>query len=377
MPEAFKNVFNPERIAEMGKHLERADPNFDRTAFVTAACDKLETLELKQRSDQICQALARTLPGEFEKAAVILEKSLASEDWEAAAAAGNEKPADGITAWPIMPLAHYVSLRGQDHFELSLTLLREMTKRFTAEFAIRPFILAQPDKTLAMLWDWTEDPNHHVRRLVSEGTRPRLPWGLRLPPFIENPEPIFPLLERIKDDDSDYVRRSVANNLNDIAKDHPDRVAQIAKAWLKGASAERQKLVRHACRSLIKQGHPATMGALGFGPAPVRLESFEVQTPVVHLGEALIFDMALCLDGKEPRDLVLDYVIHHRKANGSTSAKVFKWKSLSLSPGERHEAARRHKIKAITTRVYYSGPHGVEIMVNGKSLGRRDFDLIV
>jgi 3-methyladenine DNA glycosylase AlkC len=162
-----------------------------------------------------------------------------------------------------MPLTHYVGRNGLKHFDLSMMLLKEMTKRSSSEFDIRYFLLDSPLRAISILQEWTQDPNQHVRRLVSEGTRPRLPWAMRLPVFIEDPSPLIPLLDALKDDEEEYVRRSVSNNLNDIAKDHPDVVAGIARQWLKGASKNRQRLVRHACRTLIKQGHKETLAALG------------------------------------------------------------------------------------------------------------------
>jgi len=200
---------------------------------------------------------------------------------------------------------------------------------------------------------------------------------MRLSGFVEDPSPVLPLLETLKDDPEEYVRRSVANNLNDIAKDHPDLVAQIAAQWLVGASKERERLVKHACRTLIKQGHPATLAALGFGPPQVVLEALTVTTPVVSLGEALCFEVAMRSTADEDQQLIVDYVIHHVKANGQTSPKVFKWKTMKLKAGTTHAATRRHAIKPITTRKYYAGTHFLELQVNGEVMGRESFELTV
>jgi hypothetical protein len=192
---------------------------------------------------------------------------------------------------------------------------------------------------------------------------------------VADPAPLLPLLERLRDDPSEDVRRSVANSLNDIAKDHPDRVAAIARAWLADESPDRVRLVRHACRSLVKAGHGPTLAALGYGEAALRLEGLEVATPVVCFGEALEFSAILRSDGAEPQEIVLDYAIHHRKANGGSTAKVFKWRRLSLAPREMLQLSRRHAIRRITTRVYYDGAHRVEILANGRSLGSAGFEL--
>jgi len=256
-------------------------------------------------------------------------------------------------------------------------LFKEMTKRSSSEFGIRFFLLAEPGRTLSVLESWVGDSNVHVRRLISEGTRPRLPWAMRLPAFIDDPAPLLPLLAALKDDGEEYVRRSVANNLNDIAKDHPDIVSRIARQWLKGADKNRRKLIRHACRTLIKQGHKGTLKALGYGTPCVEMDMLRISTPRVTFGTALEFELSLTSTADRPQSLVVDYAIHHRKANGATTPKVFKWKTATLAPGATLRAKRKHAIRKITTRVYYPGKHRLEIFVNGVSLGIEDFELIM
>ncbi len=274
-------------------------------------------------------------------------------------------------------MTHYVGLHGLEHFDLSMRLLKEMTKRSSSELGIRFFLLEKPERTLSVLKSWTNDSNYHVRRLVSEGTRPRLPWAMRLPAFIEDPAPILPLLEALKDDENEYVRHSVENNLNDIAQDHPDVVAQLAKRWLKKAGKNRERLVRHACRTLIKQGHQRTLQALGYGSPRVELKKLGILTPRVIFGEALMFELCLVSTSKQTQPLIIDYIIHHRKANGSMAPKVFKWKATTLASRETLRATKNHAIKKITTRVYYPGTHKLEVMVNGVSLGSKTFKLIM
>ncbi len=213
---------------------------------------------------------------------------------------------------------------------------------------------------------------------MSEGSRPRLPWGLRLAPLVADPAPIFPLLEALKDDPSEYVRRSVANSLNDIAKDHPDLVAGLAARWLKGASNPRARLVRHACRSLIKAGHVKTLTALGYAARPkIKLIGFALAMPRVRYGTHAVFAVELLGMGAEPQEIVLDYVIHHRKKNGGTTAKVFKWRTLTLKPKQALKLERRHPIRPITTRVYYPGRHRVEVLINGRACAGADFELVM
>ncbi len=359
----------------MGAELAKAWSGFDHHGFTATATSDLDDLELKARSAQITDALANYLPSDFEKAAQIMLASL-SEVNEHAVTNG-EATGSGISGWAIMPLTYYVGLHGLGHFDLSMTLLREMTKRFSSEFGIRFFLLQVPRRTLIVLSRWTRDNNYHVRRLVSEGTRPRLPWAMRLPAFVGDPAPILPLLESLRDDEEEYVRRSVANNLNDIAKDHPDVVAKIARRWTQGSNPNRRKLIRHACRTLIKQGHRGTLTALGYGPPSISLENLEILTPQVQLGSALVFELSMASTSNHPQPLIIDYTIHHRKANGSTAAKVFKWKRTTLDPSCLLIAKRKHAIREITTRVYYPGTHTLEIRVNGTPVGSSDFALLM
>jgi len=373
VPEPFKNLFNEDVINGMGEQFALAWPDFDQVGFVSTANNNLDALELKQRSDQITGAMATYLPADFEKAATIMLASLAPEDEHDFRR--RQAGPRGLSGWAVMPMANYVGIYGSEFFDLSMHLFKEMTKRSSSEFGIRFLLLEEPERALSVLREWTSDPNKHVRRLVSEGTRPRLPWGMRLPAFVEDPTPLLPLLEALKDDDEEYVRRSVANNLNDIAKDHPDLVAKIAGAWLKNASKDRQRLVKHACRTLIKQGHKGTLEALGFGPPRIDIKQMAILTPRVLFGNSLEFELSLCSTTKQSQRLIIDYAIHHQKANGRTTAKVFKWKTITLEAQAIHFATRKHAIRKITTRTYYAGTHSVEILINGVSCGREDFEL--
>ncbi len=276
-----------------------------------------------------------------------------------------------------MPMTDYVGKHGIDDFDLGMEVQKELTKRGTSESGIRPFINRDQERALALLSQWASDPNYHVRRLVSEGSRPRLPWAMRLPALIADPNPLFPILHQLKDDAQEYVRRSVANNLNDIAKDHPDKVAKIAEKWLKNATPDRARLVRHACRTLVKQGHKPTLVVLGFKKPAVSLTQLNLLTPIVRFGEALSIEVCLASESAAKQDLVLDYVIHHRLANGKTSPKVFKWKTFTLEAGESWKSERKHRIKPITTRTYYAGSHGIEIQINGERLGFSNFELVM
>lgn len=371
MPEPLKTLFDRPLIAAMAAAFAARRPDFNRAGFVALAGDGLDALELKARSAQITRALEAHLPQDFATACALLLAAL-QPDPDAAPAGGD---APGLRGWAIMPMADYVAARGLDDFDRSMAALAEMTSRFSAEFAVRALLDADPDRGMAWMRRWAADPNPHLRRLASEGCRPRLPWGRRLRGFVADPAPVLDLLERLKDDPSDYVRRSVANNLNDVAKDHPDRAAAVAARWVDGASPERRRLVRHALRGLVKAGHPGALAALGLDPAPVTLTGLTILTPVVPFGAALEFAATLRLDGPGAREIALDYIVHHRKANGAASPKVFKWRILTLAPGEVGPLSRRHPMRPITTRAYYDGPHRLEIVANGALLGGGEFAL--
>ncbi|MDQ6987269.1 MAG: hypothetical protein Q9M25_05660 [Mariprofundaceae bacterium] len=365
----------------MAGHFQHQWPEFNAKGFADAAANKLHALELKARSDQIMQAMINYLPDDFTLAGELLLASLSpvqslnpTQNGDIFGITVDDK---GIAGWAIMPMAHYVGLRGHDHFDLSMTLLKAFTKRFSSEFGIRFFLLAAPEKTLAVLKAWSKDKDRHVRRLVSEGTRPRLPWAMQLPEFIKNPAPVIELLDILKDDDEAYVRRSVANNLNDIAKDHPDMVADIAQKWMQDASNERQKLIRHACRTLIKQGNTKALRVFGYKKPDIQPVNIELRTPEVMFATALKFSISISSTACRAQPLMIDYIIHHQKANGTTSPKVFKWRTKTLAANETLIFSKAHTIKKITTRVYYPGLHRVEVVVNGVSVGIADFQLLM
>jgi 3-methyladenine DNA glycosylase AlkC len=265
-----------------------------------------------------------------------------------------------------LPFVFFVAYHGTDHFEDAMAAQYELTKRFTAEFSVRAYIERYPDKTLARLRIWAHDDNVHVRRLVSEGTRPRLPWAPQLRRFREDPMPVLELLELLKDDEEEYVRRSVANNLNDIAKDHPDLVVATATEWWNGDD-NRRRLVRHGLRTLIKQGDPGALAILGYGKdSPTRIDGVAVTPEVVSIGESVRITIELVNPSDQPSEALVDIVVHFVKANGSTSPKVFKGGERSLSPGGSATVSKLISVAQFSTRTHYPGTHIVEIQINGQ-----------
>ncbi|MEM7073387.1 MAG: DNA alkylation repair protein, partial [Pseudomonadota bacterium] len=350
--DAFKNQISPELIALIADHLERHLPGFDRDSFTQGLTQKLAPLALKERVTLVADAMHLVLPQDFTARARILAAMLHPDELHHA---NQPSDADGLCGWGVWPLSDMIARYGLAQFEASLALLKEVTKRGTAEFDVRPFLVQDQDRALAIIAGWVHDPNHHVRRLVSEGTRPRLPWGIRLQGLIQDPTPTLALLKTLRDDPSDYVRRSVANHLNDIAKDHRDLVARLATDWLDGAPAERQRLIRHACRTLIKQGHQQVLAAFGYYAPLIAWPTITIQSTIVHYGAGLDFAVALCSSSDQPQQLMLDYLVHFKKANGTHRAKIFKWTKVELPPKRICNLTRHHPIKPITTRSYYAG----------------------
>ncbi|MES0372256.1 MAG: hypothetical protein ABUK11_08255, partial [Mariprofundaceae bacterium] len=292
---------------------------FPAEQFRSDALNGLDEFELKERVAHLITVLHQYLPEDFERAAASI--AAIKTAWNH----GDESdPLRGFAAWPIID---YIGVHGLNHPETSLNTLKHLTSLFSAEFAIRPFILNHPDMTFLHLKQWCGDPDEHVRRLVSEGSRPRLPWGQQLPVFIDDPLPLLPLLELLKDDESEYVRRSVANSLNDISKDHPDIVIQTCRNWLDASSKNRSKLIRHATRTLVKDGHPDVFGLLGYTESPrLSLQGLKLDRQHVELGELISFTAEIKSMASMPQSVVVDYAVHQVKANGKTTAKVFKLK---------------------------------------------------
>jgi 3-methyladenine DNA glycosylase AlkC len=374
LAEPFKNLLNAGLVHEAAQQLARHAAGFDSRRFALQATQGLEALEMKARAMQIADALEATLPARFADAADVLEAALApAEVGDAMAQLSGLQ--GGLRGWILWPVGEFVARRGLAEPERALQALHAMTQRFTAEFAIRPFIVAHPALVFDTLARWATDPSHHVRRLVSEGSRPRLPWGLQLKTLIRDPSPTLPLLRALQDDPSEYVRRSVANHLNDIAKDHPTRVAQWLHEHLPDATAERRALLRHASRTLIKAGDAAVMQAWGLGRPLQGTARLQLAPGRITLGQTLVLTLHLASTAKAVQTLAVDYAVHHVKANGSTSPKVFKGWTLVLPAGGRVQLQKRHAVRPITSRRYFAGTHRVTVQVNGRDVAEDAFEL--
>ena len=362
MAEQFllKDVFNERNITELARSLEKVT-HFDDSGFIAACLDGFASLSFSERNLHIAHCLGKYLPDSYPEAVNALLRALGGEL--------DVDDLEGMEGFIIMPQCAFTALYGLDHFEESMKAQYELTKRFSAEFSIRYFILKYPLRTMLVLKKWAGDDNCHVRRLASEGCRPRLPMSIRLPLFIKDPAPCLEILELLKFDPVLYVRRSVANNLNDIAKDHPQLVTQLLTRWKSEGVDE--WLIRHALRTLFKQGNTAALSLFGYDPQAKISSRLTLHTLEVLFGEQLQF--CLTVDSAEEQALMIDYRIYFVKANGSLKAKVFKLRKLKLS-GEL-TINKSHAIKPISTRKYYPGEHWLEILINGQPHDKVKFNL--
>jgi 3-methyladenine DNA glycosylase AlkC len=369
--EQLKHFFSPALVRRLADDLARAHPDFPRRAFVARATAGLEALELLDRGKHISRALADHLPPEYPRAIEVLLASLGPEH------ARDELLGVGMAPFFYLPHVLFVAERGLDHFDLSMRAQYELTKRFSAESSIRPFIARDPERAFSFLRRWTKDRNPHVRRLVSEGTRLRLPWASRVPWLDANPERVLELLERLKDDPATMVRRSVANNLNDLGKVHRPLLARTCAAWLEGASPERRALVEHALRSAVKRGEPDALRLLGYGKeAAVSVHDVQFDPARVAIGGRVSLSFVLRSRSPRPQDLLVDLAVHFVKAGGHAAPKVFKLKRVSLPARGVLELRTRISLAVHTTRKPNPGTHAVDVVVNGKALRAGVFEVI-
>jgi 3-methyladenine DNA glycosylase AlkC len=372
--EPLKKLLDADAVHAAATQMRRAWPKFDARRFEALALQGLDGLELKARALQLCASLEATLPADFAQAAAIIERSLAPirDDEDLSVLRSSDT---GLAGWVVWPLTEFVARRGQAEPRLALRLLHALTQRFTAEWAIRPFIESHPELAFATLASWTRDPSAHVRRLVSEGSRPRLPWGAQLKGLIQDPSPTLPLLRALQDDPSAYVRRSVANHLNDIAKDHPALIVAWLGEHLPDAPPMRRALLKHACRTLIKQGHPQVLKAWGLGRALQGAASLSVAPLRLRVGEG--FDMQVTVDSSLSRAqmLLIDYAVHHVKAAGHSAPKVFKGWNVELPARGELKLAKHHSMRSVTTRRYHPGRHVVDLRINGVVCAATFFEL--
>jgi len=364
-----RDVFNKDLVGKIATQIEAVYPDFQSKKFISKASSFDAESGFKDRANLIAESLQDFLPKDFLESAEIIKNSfdpLQNEDinWE---------------SFFYMPYALYVEWNGckKEYLNVSFDLLKEITKRFTSEFAIRAFIIEFPNETLPVLKEWAKDKNHHVRRLVSEGSRPRLPWAQAIPAFKKDPTPALELLEILRNDDSKYVQKSVANHMNDITKDNPDLALEVLARWNNENNPNTNWIVKHALRSELKKGTPKALEILGYSLTPqIEISNFELSANRIKVGDALRLKFTVTNIGNKTESLMIDYICHFMKANGKTAPKTFKINAKKLKPGESISIDKKQSFKLISTRKMYAGKHRIEIFINGISFDELSFDLM-
>jgi 3-methyladenine DNA glycosylase AlkC len=359
---AFKDEVGPDLARALADELGGAWPDFPAARFTRGVAAALEPLELLGRVDLLADRLGAALPEPFDEAAAVLWDALRSPTF---------------TGWMTLPCGTFAAARGLDHPDAALPLLAGLTPRFSSEFPIRPFVERHPTLTYEHLTRWCKDEDEHVRRLVSEGTRPRLPWAPILRGLVADPSPNLPLLEALVDDESAYVRRSVANHLNDITKDHPDVALELAERWVDRGDGGRW-VVRHGLRTLIKRGDPRALRLVGADThTPVELVELRIDRDRVTIGDSLTLELVLRLpEGSPACDAVIDYRVHYAGVRGTKAPKVFKLTRRRLEPAQPVTITRTHRFEHVSIRRIHPGEHRIDVQVNGAVLGTVDFEVV-
>jgi 3-methyladenine DNA glycosylase AlkC len=364
------HLFNKEKVARVSSEIASVYPEFKKKQFIHDVTTKFPELELMERMYWMRACLREYLPADYRVAVEILIKSLPSP-------LSTELTDDDFGDYIYGAYGNFVSEYGataQD-VDFSLAALREMTTRFSCEFPIRVFIDAFPEKTLAVFVAWSADGHYHVRRLVSEGTRPKLPWGKNI--SLDYTIPI-PFLDILHADSTRFVTRSVANHLNDISKIDPELSIKTLNRW-KSQKIQSEKeldfITRHSLRTLIKKGHMGALNMLGFSSVKMSTEVI-IRTPEVKIGESLVFDITIQSQSKIKESLMIDYILYFQKAAGSLAPKTYKITKTSIRPGETISLTKHQLLREMSTRKIHTGKHQVELQINGQKSGKHTFHLI-
>lgn len=367
MADAIKNMYNKNYLQKLATDMQSAYAAFPMDDFIASVMDESwESLELKARMRQITINLGKFLPQNYAEAIAIIDKVIVNHGtW-----------LDGFCLY----FPDFVELYGQEnaHWELSMQALARYTIHASAEFAVRPFIINQQERMMAQMLAWAKSDNAHLRRLASEGCRPALPWAQVLPAFKKNPAPIIPILELLKTDPDLYVRKSVANNLNDISKTHPELVVDIAKQWY-GNNEHTNWIVKHACRTLLKKANPQALAIFGFENAnDITVSDFIVNTKEIKIGESLMFSFAICVNDTQQKSskVRLEYAIDFVKANGKQSRKIFQISEINMKTNEVKRYEKNHAFADLSTRKHYAGTHAVTLITNGVAHERHEFEVL-
>ncbi|GGC71770.1 hypothetical protein GCM10011387_26630 [Pedobacter quisquiliarum] len=359
----LKDLYTPVFYNGIASCMQETLLGFDTQLFLEYIyVPAFETMELKARMKHTAMCMHQFMPASYSDAMVLLVALI------------ERLKAHGFLQerLEMMFLPAYIETYGLKHPQASIESMEIVTQYVSCEFAIRPFLNAHFEQTLNAMQVWTQHEHARVRRLATEGCRPRLPWGLAVDRLKKDPSPILPILEALKADTDEAVRRSVANNLNDISKDHPDVVLAIVKAW-SGNSRETDAIIKHGCRTLLKRGHTHVLEHYGLNAEKIILENFELLTPEVKIGGLLSFKFQVGNVGDKAKTIRLEYAIYYRKANGQLNRKVFKISERIYQAGQLENISRNQSFKLISTRKYYEGEHAIEVLINGSVMAEGNY----
>lgn len=358
-------LINPTVIGELARSLEDAAPGFEARAL-RGATKTVIGRRLRDRVDAVRDAILEDASDEF-------------SEFERSIRAALDQP--HFTGWMIWPVTEAVSTRAlvgrsTSDFDSGMDLLASLTPRLTSEFAVRDLLNARPERALARMAAWSRDENEHVRRLATEGSRAYLPWARRVPWLIENPRATRAILDATYRDPSEYVRRSVANHLNDLSRVDPATVIRTARDWAEETDAHTPWVIRHGLRTLIKKGDPEALALVGYSGDRLRVDRPQLSTGTVHLGDALTFTAVVTNEDDTDALVAIDYAIGFQRSNGTVSPKTFKLTSRRIAPGESVAVTKTHSFRRITTRTYYPGAHFVTVHANGRQSPPADFTVL-
>ena len=378
MAEPFKNMYNEQFFDRFTKDLKLIINNFDAHEFVSQIMDnEWENREYKQRIMHITTILKKFLPTDYKDAiAKILELLDYVKKTQPDFSIIDDTKFGLILEYGAI-LDNYVEQYGLDDYETSVKAIEKITQFTSCEFVVHPFIIKYPDEMMKQMLVWSKHEHWGVRRLASEGCRPRLPWAMALPNLKANPAPIIPILENLKNDPSRFVRLSVANNLNDIAKDNPEIVIDLVKSW-QGESKEVDWIIKHGCRTLLKQGNLEVMELFGFNSIVknISVENFQTSTSKVKVGDSLEFSFNLLNNNNKKAKIRLEYGIYYQKANGTLAKKVHKISEKEYAKNSITPITRKHSFRVVTTRKFHLGLHQVAVIINGNEFEKYNFELI-